>query len=302
MMVATLILALLLDRLVGEVSRGHPLVAYGDIATRVEAWARARFATPSQGGGVAWVILVMLPALLLMQFLSWLPGWLAVLADIAVLYFCIGMRSLEEHARAIQQPLLTGDLGEARDKLARIVSRDTASLDAQSVAAGAVESVLENGSDAVIAPLFWFVVAGAPGALAYRLANTLDAMWGYRDEAYLHFGRSAALMDDVLNWMPARLCAFFYAVTGQYHRARTCWSTQASLWDSPNAGPVMAAGAGALGIRVGGPAAYGGIVRERPVLGEGAPAQASDIEAALQLLRRAVGVGLLFVFAGGILL
>lgn len=301
-MFAILILALLLDRLVGEVSRGHPLVAYGDIATRVEAWARVRFATPSQGGGVAWVILVALPALLLMQFLSWLPGWLAVLADIAVLYFCIGMRSLEEHARAIQQPLLTGDLGEARDKLARIVSRDTASLDAQSVAAGAVESVLENGSDAVIAPLFWFVVAGAPGALAYRLANTLDAMWGYRDEAYLHFGRSAALMDDVLNWIPARLCAFFYALSGQYHRARHCWFTQASLWDSPNAGPVMAAGAGALGICLGGPAAYGGVVRERPVLGEGSPAQVRDIDAALRLLRRAVGVGLVFVFAAGILL
>ncbi|MDG2410584.1 MAG: adenosylcobinamide-phosphate synthase CbiB [Halioglobus sp.] len=301
-MFVILMLALLLDRLAGEVSRGHPLIVYGDIATWVEGRARARFATPAQGGGVAWVILVVLPALLLMQFLSWLPGWLALLTDIAVLYFCVGMRSLEEHARAIQQPLLAGDLGVARSKLARIVSRDTTHLDEQSVAAGAVESVLENGSDAVIAPLFWFVVAGAPGALAYRLANTLDAMWGYRDEAYLHFGRSAALMDDVLNWIPARFCAFFYALAGHYHRARDCWSAQGSLWDSPNAGPVMAAGAGALGIRLGGPAVYGGILRERPVLGEGAPAQARDIEAALQLLRRAVGVGLLFVFAGGILL
>lgn len=301
-MFVQLLFALLSDRLLGEASRGHPLVAFGNIAVRVEAWSRARFATPLQAGAIAWVVMIMPPSLVLWQVLSWLPSWLAVLSSIVVLYVCIGMRSLEEHARAIQAPLLTGNLDVAREKLAHIVSRDTAHLDPQSVATGAVESVLENGSDAVIAPLFWFVVAGAPGALAYRLVNTLDAMWGYRDETYLQFGRSAAWMDDALNWLPARLCAFLYALSGQYRQARHCWSTQAPRWDSPNAGPVMAAGAGALGVRLGGPVTYRGAVRERPVLGEGAPPTPRDIEAALELLRRAVLIGLLLVLVGGFLL
>ncbi len=115
-----------------------------------------------------------------------------------------------------------------------IVSRDPASLD---ITRAATESVLENGNDAVFGALFWFVVAGAPGVVVYRLANTLDAMWSYRNERYVDFGFAAARLDDLLNYVPARLTALTYAILGHTRSAWRCWRAQAHDWDSPNAGP-----------------------------------------------------------------
>lgn len=149
-----------------------------------------------------------------------------------------------------------------------------------------MESALENGSDAVFAPLFWLVVAGAPGVMLYRLANTLDAMWGYRNARFTGFGWAAARIDDVLNWIPARLTAMNYALLGHTADALRCWRTQAPQWSSPNAGPVMAAGAGSLRVRLGGAARYEGVEEARPPLGTGKPATAVDITRALTLVSR----------------
>jgi adenosylcobinamide-phosphate synthase len=147
-----------------------------------------------------------------------------------------------------------------------------------------VESLLENGNDAVFGTLFWFVIAGGPGALLFRLANTLDAMWGYRTPRFQAFGCAAARLDDTLNWIPARLTALSYTLLGNRHLAWRCWHAQAKQWSSPNAGPVMAAGAGALQVQLGGTASYDGVIEQRPPLGSGRDAGAADILRAWRLV------------------
>lgn len=277
-----------LDAVLGEPRRAHPLVAFGRLAQAIESRLHRDRRTV---GLVAWGLAVLPPvvlaALLSRLLASWSP--LAALAfAVAMLYLAVGHRSLGEHARAVEAPLRGGDLPAARAAVSRMVSRDTAALDASQVAAAATESVLENGSDAVFGALFWFAVLGAPGVVLYRLANTLDAMWGYRTPRYERFGWAAARIDDALNFAPSRLTAFTYALLGDTSRAWRCWRTQAPQWDSPNAGPVMAAGAGALRVRLGGPAPYHGEWEPRPVLGEGRAADADTVAAAVRLVRNGV--------------
>jgi len=229
------------------------------------------------------------------------PG-LALAMSAVVLYLAVGHRSLSDHAQPIASALESQDLPAARTAVGRVVSRDTAALDATQVAGAATESVLENGCDAVFGALFWFVLLGAPGAVLYRLANTLDAMWGYRTPRYARFGWAAARIDDVLNYVPARLTAVAYAVCGDARRAWHCWRTQGHTWKSPNAGPVMAAGAGAISVRLGGAAPYHGNWSERPVLGEGATPDVASIRAALRLVRRGVFAWLAGLWLGAAIL
>ncbi len=286
---ATAALAVCLDLLLGEPRRWHPLVGFGRLATWLEDALNAAARPDGQRralGALAVVGLVGLPTALLAA----LPQH--ALLGAAVLYLALGWRSLGEHAGAVTAALVAGDLPAAQHAVARMVSRDCAALDAQGVAAATVESVLENGNDAVFGALLWFAVAGAPGALAFRLANTLDALWGYRNDRFLHFGWAAARLDDVLNLLPARLTALAYALLGHTHQGLACWRTQARGWKSPNAGPVMAAGAGALGVLLGGPARYHGAVQDRPPLGTGVPASPPDIDRALALLRRSLALWL----------
>jgi adenosylcobinamide-phosphate synthase len=285
-----------LDALLGEPRRWHPLVAFGRMADRIEQ----RFNSGGRGwrshGVTAWVLAV-IPLTILATALSWLPyiGWLV---DILALYCALGMRSLGEHVQPVADALRRQDLDEARTRVGYLVSRQTSELDATDVARAATESVLENGSDAVFAAIFWFAVAGAPGVVLYRLSNTLDAMWGYRNERFERFGWAAARIDDVLNYIPARLVALTYAVLGKTRAALRCWRQQAPHWDSPNAGPVMAAGAGALGVALGGPAIYHGELHERPQLGEGLPADADSIGRGRQLVQRGVWLWLLILCVG----
>jgi adenosylcobinamide-phosphate synthase len=307
---ASVVIALVADRLFGEVPRFHPLVGFGRVAHWVEArsrrwfrvWRRTGTAeTPVSAAGEralgagCWLLLVAVPTATLASLISAAGDVAAIVIGIVVLYVCIGGRSLAEHARAIAVPLAAGDLMLARQNLGLIVSRDTTHMEAPAITRATVESVLENGSDAVLAPVFWFVVAGAPGVLCYRLANTLDAMWGYRNARYVYFGCPAARMDDLLNWLPARCCALGYALGGRCCAALRSWNAQAAMCDSPNAGPVMAAGAGALGVIVGGTARYEGVPHWRPTLGEGRPAQPTDIARALALVNRATVIWLLVI-------
>lgn len=291
--------AVLLDLLCGEVRRWHPLVGFGQWVKLCERYCRKPADQPSKAifKGTVALALALLPVLtvtvLLDEYLRQQSALLSSVFSILVLYFAIGARSLKEHGRAVAAPLFAGDLKLAREKLGRVVSRDTSHLDEPSVNRATVESMLENGSDAIFAAIFWFVIAGAPGVVLYRLANTLDAMWGYRNDKYLYFGRCAARFDDVLNLVPARLTALSYCLMGTWKSGVKCWFQQGRLWDSPNAGPVMAAGAGALQIRLGGSARYHGELHHRPDLGCGKQAQTQDIIAAIALINRSLILWLL---------
>ena len=220
-----------------------------------------------------------------------------MLFELGLLYLALGWRSLDEHARGVRDALRSNDLCAARRRVGYMVSRDTVALDQEGVAKATVESVLENGNDAVFGAIFWFVLAGAPGVVLYRLTNTLDAMWGYRNARYARFGWAVARLDDVLNFLPARLTALGYALVGNFARALRCWHVQGTQWKSPNAGPVMAAGAGSLGVLLGGATSYEGVMQVRPHLGEGSTAQADHIDRALGLIRRTLVLWLLVLFA-----
>lgn len=286
--VLVLTVAVLLDRVAGEPpARWHPLARFGALASAFERALRRRAAAGAKLRmlGMIGVMALIVPASLAAYALSSIPA-AGPAFDVVVVYLAIAPRSLEEHALAVVHALRQGDLGKAREAVGRIVSRDTGAMSADDVARAGVESVLENGNDAVFGALFWFIVLGAPGAVMYRLANTLDAMWGYRNEAYLHFGWAAARLDDVLNLVPARLTALTYSLLGNTATGLRCWRSQGPTWYSPNAGPVMAAGAGALEVRLGGAASYEGRIEQRPILGCGASPGVRDIERAISLVRR----------------
>ncbi len=283
--VAICIAALLLDHFLGEPRRWHPLVGLGGCID----WLEGHFNRDGQGGilsGALAVVILLAPILTVAVLVSFLPPVILALISIVVLWLAIGHRSLSEHGLAVYRPLVAGDLEGARQQVGMMVSRDTRALDETGVATAATESLLENGADAVFASLFWFLVAGLPGLVLHRVVNTLDAMWGYRTVRFNRFGRFAARLDDLLNWIPARLTALAYGLAGKTRAAMRCWRSQAGGWDSPNAGPVMAAGAGALGVSLGGDAPYSEGWRRRPELGEGPLATAETITQALSLIRR----------------
>ncbi|GAB3527050.1 adenosylcobinamide-phosphate synthase CbiB [Photobacterium alginatilyticum] len=277
--------ALSLDSFLGEPSRFHPLVGFGNWANWVERVCRQQFLlinrqtdsgnpeTRLRSVGIAAWCLAVLPILIvvcaLMVWLAQVSFWLWLLISVIVLYFTLGGNSLVFHASEIYRPLKAGDITLAREKISFIVSRETASMNKKQITSATVESVLENGNDAVFGAIFWFVVAGAPGALLFRLANTLDAMWGYKNERYRYFGFAAAKLDDFLGWIPARLTALTYGIQGNLQLAMKCWQEQATLCASPNGGVVMCAGAGALNTTIGGPAIYHGKYHEKIYMGNG---------------------------------
>lgn len=211
----------------------------------------------------------------------------------AAAWAVVGGSSLVREARAVGRALEAGDLEAARERLPHLCGRDPQALDADGIARAVVESVAENTSDAVVGALVWGAVGGVPGLLGFRAVNTLDAMVGHRSPRYLRYGWAAARLDDVAGWPGARLTAALAAVAGDDPRgALRAWRADARRHPSPNAGPVEASFAGALGVRLGGTLSYAGRVEHRPVLNgtAGRPVVVRDIERAARLSRR---VGLL---------
>ncbi|MPL67335.1 Cobalamin biosynthesis protein CobD [bioreactor metagenome] len=212
----------------------------------------------------------------------------------------VAIRSMHDHVAAVARPLVAGDLGAARQAVSMIVGRDPAVLDEAGVARAALESLAENSSDGITAPLFWGVVAGLPGIAAYKAINTLDSMIGHRTARHEVFGWAAARIDDVANLIPARLTGVIFALVSRApRRALAVMARDARAHRSPNAGWPEAALAGALGVRLSGPRIYGTTVAVEPWLNGAAPDPAPlDLARGLALYRRAMaGLGLLIAVA-----
>lgn len=249
----------------------HPVVLMGRVATRLEAWLR-RSRLPLKAAGVVLALALSAgswaAARWLIRLASLAHPWLGVALEVWLFSTTLAARSLAEHALAVWRPLRAGDLEEARRCLGWIVGRDTETLDEVEISRAAVESVAESTCDGVIAPLFWGLIGGAPLAMAYRAANTLDSMVGHRDERYLEFGWASARLDDLLNLIPARLSALLLAAAALSRRSLSTALRDARLHPSPNSGWPEAAMAGALGVRLGGLNHYGGVAEERARLGD----------------------------------
>lgn len=275
------------DRVLGDPARWHPVAGFGRAAADLE---RLTYADRRSAGAVHVAILVGATTAVGVRRTG-------PVATAVATWAVLGGRSLDREAAAVQAHLAAGDLPAARQRLTHLVGRDTSRLDEAGVARAVIESLAENTSDAVVAPLVWGAVAGVPGLLAHRATNTLDAMIGHRNERYERYGWAAARLDDLLNLPGARLTAALTVVLGDDRRAawRT-WRRDAGGHPSPNAGPVEAAFAGALGLRLGGVNAYGGRTEDRQLLGDGRAPDRHDITRARRLARR-VGIGALAAIA-----
>ncbi|WP_030691636.1 cobalamin biosynthesis protein [Streptomyces globisporus] len=286
-------LGLAVDLLVGDPRRGHPVAAFGRAAARVE---RALWRDHRGWGALHTAVCagatVAAGALAARTARGSRAGSVALTA--AAVWAVVGGTTLGREARAIGGALAAGDLEVARERLPHLCGRDPQSLDGPAMARAVVESVAENTSDAVVGALFWGAVAGVPGLVGFRAVNTLDAMVGHKSPRYRRYGWASARLDDLAGWPGARLTAALAAVAGEDPRgAVRAWRADAGEHPSPNAGPVEASFAGALGVRLGGTLSYAGRVEHRPVLnGEGRPVEVADIDRAVRLSRRITGLTL----------
>ena len=291
---AGLIAGVALDALVGDPRRGHPVAAFGRAAAALEARDYADSRRRGAAHAAACVLAVAAPAAALHRRTRGRPPWQAIAVATAV-WAVTGARSLHFEAERACSSLRRRDLAAARAVLPSLCGRDPATLDGAGMARAVVESVAENTSDAVVAPLLWGAVAGIPGLVAYRAVNTLDAMVGYRSARYLRFGWAAARMDDAANWIPARVTAALTAACAPLVTRTSPVSVlnvvrrDGGRHPSPNAGRCEAAFAAALGVRLGGTNVYGGVTETRPDLGDGRAPEPEDIRRAV-LLSRAVTV------------
>ena len=292
-----LVLAMLLDAALGEPRwlwdrAPHPAVLMG----RAVGWLDETLNTGTSNTGtslrikgVAAMALLGLGAVLLGLALQALGG----LVQVIIVAILLAQRSLVDHVHAVSDALRLS-LPEARRAVARIVGRDTAQMDEPGIARGAIESAAENFSDGVIAPAFWFLVAGLPGLLLYKITNTADSMIGYRTPRHEAFGWAAARFDDLLNVIPARLTALLIAVSYGLTGARQDITRDARLHRSPNAGWPEAAMARALNVALAGPRSYDGVLREFPFVNDAGlkAISAPQVEAACTALWRSWGIAL----------
>lgn len=284
---------------------GHPVTWLGRLIGAIDAtWNRASDPPAlRRAAGVAGALVVIALSVVvgwaLQSLLPW--GWVQIVLVGILAWPLVALRSLHDHVAAVANPLLAGDIAAARAAVSRIVGRDPAVLDEAGIARAAIESLAENASDGIVAPLFWGALFGLPGILGYKAINTLDSMIGHRSERHEAFGWAAARIDDVANFIPARLTGFlFVLLASRRSEALSCMMRDARRHRSPNAGWPEAAMAGALGVRLSGPRVYHGSTTNEPWLNERArDPLAAEIAEGLAIYRRAMLLlaGLLAILA-----
>jgi adenosylcobinamide-phosphate synthase len=283
--------AVILDFAIGDPRfLPHPVRLIGRLCTRCEAFFRAAVRDAVIAGALTTVTVLAVTAsatTVLLVVLDMLSPLIADIAAILILYTTVAARDLARHSHKVYLHLEAGDLAAAKEAVAMIVGRDTEALDRDGVCRAAVETVAENTVDGVTAPLFCGLCCGllapatglgaieltAVGAMLYKAANTMDSMFGYKNERYLEFGRVAARLDDAVNFLPARLSPVFMILAAALLRLDWRGALRIFLRDrlrhaSPNAGHPEAAVAGALGLRLGGPSRYFGSIVEKPFIGD----------------------------------
>jgi adenosylcobinamide-phosphate synthase len=287
-------LGVLADVAFGDPRRYHPVAGFGRAAAALE---RRWYADDVRHGAVFGAVAIGVPVLLgaVAERVAGRRPVLRVLLTAAATWSVIGGTSLAREGQVMAGLLERADLPGARQRLSHLCARDPAGMQPADLARATVESLAENASDAVVAPLLWGAVAGVPGLLGYRAANTLDAMVGYRSPRYLRFGRACARFDDVVNLVPARVTGALVAlaapvVGGSPARSWRTMRRDGARHPSPNAGRPEAAAAGALGVALGGRNVYSGYVEDRAVLGDGGAPQVADVRRAVRL-GRAVTAG-----------
>ena len=275
---------------------GHPVTWIGALISALERRLNTGRYRKAKGGIVAVVVIgittfIALTATLIIDKIGSNPAQIYLLNGILAWPF-IATRSMYDHVRAVVIPLAAGDLDAARHAVSMIVGRDPSALETHGVARAAIESLAENTSDGIVAPVFWGLIAGLPGIAAYKAINTLDSMIGHRTPRYNEFGWASAKIDDVVNLIPARLTGLLFALsTTRVIPAIKCMGKDARHHRSPNAGWPEAAMAGALDIRLSGPRSYEGrITPERWVNGESPDPTAVDLTRGLHLYLRAMGL------------
>ncbi|MCI2284083.1 adenosylcobinamide-phosphate synthase CbiB [Colwellia sp. MSW7] len=303
----TLILALLLDHFLGEPKRYHPLVGFGFLASTIELWLNKK---ANQGhvfskqnalrGLLAWCLLILPFSYFTYILLNLIPTNLQFLLEVLFLYAALGLNSLDVHAKQVFTPLNQGDLSKARHYTSYLVSRETDNLSANDMSRATVESMLENGHDAVIASLVYYLIGGIPLVILHRLANTLDAMWGYKTDRFNSFGFFAARADDVLGFLTGKVCTLLYALQQPFFQALKNAYQQGDQYKSHNGGWVMAAGATVMQISLGGNATYHNKIITSPTLGlnlnENTIVKVTDIPRSITVVKRAAMLLVLFIF------
>lgn len=278
-----LLIALVLDRLIGDPDAiwsrvPHPVVGFGKLVGIFDHAFNGEDSTDTNRASLGVLAIVLLTgfAAVLGIWLDRLLGWAGVagyVLEIVIVAMMLAQKSLVDHVRAVRIGLSEGGLEGGRQAVSRIVGRDPETLDETGVARAAIESLAENASDGVVAPAFWYAVLGLPGLFAYKIINTADSMIGHRSERYRAFGKASAILDDIVNWIPARLTGFLIAFADGslrgVRRARRTVSVMfrdAGMHRSPNAGWPETAMAAATGLALGGPRSYGGETVDDPWL------------------------------------